>query len=67
MAAEEHLQIVRQSVDVWNEWRRKNPELIPDLSKAELRETYLSGANLGGKTPSEIKAGLSKRDVALTV
>jgi hypothetical protein len=32
MADEQQLQIIRQGVEVWNEWRLKNPELIPDLS-----------------------------------
>jgi hypothetical protein len=38
---EEHLQIIRQGVAVWNEWRENNPELIPDLYKANLREADL--------------------------
>jgi uncharacterized protein YjbI with pentapeptide repeats len=46
MAAEEHLQIIRQGVAVWNEWREKNPELIPDLSKANLHKADLNFANL---------------------
>jgi hypothetical protein len=41
MAAEEHLQIFRQGVEAWNEWRQNNPESIPDLHEANL-----SGANL---------------------
>ena len=48
MAAEEHLQIIQQGVDVWNEWRQKNPELIPDLSKANLNEAYLPYVDLHG-------------------
>jgi uncharacterized protein YjbI with pentapeptide repeats len=43
MASEVHLQIIRQGVIVWNKWRRKNPELIPNLVEA-----HLSGADLGG-------------------
>jgi predicted secreted protein len=34
MADEEHLKILRQGVDVWNEWRRKNPELLPKVEVA---------------------------------
>ena len=53
MADEEHLQIIRQGVDVWNEWRHDNPELIPnlsgaDLSEADLCEAYLTMADLSG-------------------
>jgi hypothetical protein len=46
MANEEHLQIIRQGVDVWNNWREKNPELIPELSGACLDGANLSKANL---------------------
>jgi hypothetical protein len=46
MADEEHLKILRQGVDAWNEWRRKNPQLLPDLSRANLSGADLSGANL---------------------
>jgi hypothetical protein len=45
MASEEHLQIIRQGVDAWNEWRKKNPKLIPDLSGTDLSFASLSGAN----------------------
>jgi uncharacterized protein YjbI with pentapeptide repeats len=46
VADEEHLKIIRQGVDVWNECRKKNPELIPDLSGANLAEANLAEANL---------------------
>ncbi len=36
MANEEHLKILKQGVDVWNRWREQNPEIIPNLSRAEL-------------------------------
>lgn len=36
MADEAHLQILRQGVKAWNEWRESNPELEPDLSHAQL-------------------------------
>jgi len=32
MANKEHLEILKQGVDVWNNWRQKNPDVIPDLS-----------------------------------
>ncbi len=52
MANKEHLAILKQGVEVWNEWRRANSTgffLSPpavDLSKSNLREISLSGANL---------------------
>lgn len=39
MANEEHLAILRQGVHVWNNWRMKNPEVIPDLSSADFSST----------------------------
>jgi hypothetical protein len=47
MAAEEHLQILCYGVVVWNEWREKNPEVIPDLREANLR----AGRTWGSKSP----------------
>lgn len=37
MANSQHLAIIKQGVNVWNEWRKQNPEVKPDLRKAELR------------------------------
>ena len=31
MANPEHLEILKQGVDVWNRWREENPEVKPDL------------------------------------
>jgi len=46
MANKEHLAILRQGVDVWNEWREKHPDVAPDLSRSDLSEVDLSGVNL---------------------
>jgi uncharacterized protein YjbI with pentapeptide repeats len=62
MASEEHLQIIRQGADVWNEWRQKNPELVPNLVRALLREANLSGADLSGADLRE--ADLSQADLS---
>ena len=45
MANEEHLAILRQGVDIWNQWRIENPEETPDLSAADLSAAYLDEAN----------------------
>jgi hypothetical protein len=52
-----NLKIIRQGVDIWDEWRQKNHELIPDLSEVKLNGANLSGANLSGADPT--KADLS--------
>lgn len=46
MANPEHLAILKQGVEVWNQWRRENPELRTDLSKADLFKANLRGAHL---------------------
>jgi len=53
MTNEEHLALLRQGINVWNNWRESNPEIRPnllaaDLRGADLREADLSGANLRG-------------------
>lgn len=48
MADKEHLRILQRGVDAWNEWRESNPNIVPDLSKADLREANLFSANLKG-------------------
>jgi uncharacterized protein YjbI with pentapeptide repeats len=46
MSSPEHLDILKRGSSVWNQWRAENPDIIPDLSQAHLREVHLSGANL---------------------
>ena len=49
MANPEHLELLRQGVEVWNAWRAKEPfRFAPDLSEANLSGANLSGANLSG-------------------
>ena len=46
MANSKHLNILKQGVTVWNEWRTNNPDICPDLTKAILREADLTHALL---------------------
>lgn len=51
MASEQHLDILNQGVATWNRWREQNPEVRPDLERANLSgrnltEVNLSNANL---------------------
>ena len=46
MANAGHLEIVRDRIDHWNEWRRKNTTVVPDFTGADLSEINLAGANL---------------------
>lgn len=47
MANQEHLDILRQGVEAWNQWRKEHTD-IPDLRAANLSGTDLRGANLNG-------------------
>lgn len=48
MANQEHLAILKQGVEAWNQWRKEHPEIQPDLSEASLSNANLSSANLNG-------------------
>ncbi len=48
MANKDHLAILRKGVLAWNIWRKKNPEIRPDLREANLIRAYLIRANLRG-------------------
>jgi len=45
MAGVEHLLLLRQGVEIWNQWRKKNPTVKPYLREAVRRRMDLSGAN----------------------
>jgi len=45
MANTEHLEILKHGVGTWNEWRKKNPDILPYLTDADLSGTDLSGIN----------------------
>lgn len=47
MANQQHLDILRQGVEVWNQWRREYKNVEPDLSGANLTSVDLSDAILG--------------------
>ncbi len=54
MANPEHLEILNQGIEQWNQWRKKNPYIQPNLSETNLSEFNLS------------EASLSKADLRLT-
>jgi uncharacterized protein YjbI with pentapeptide repeats len=66
MANEEHLALLRQGVEAWNEWKANNPDIRPDLSFATgsgiiIREAKLSGVDLSRADLS--RADLSRADL----
>ena len=46
MANPEHLAILHQGVCRWNAWRKANPQVRPDLSRAVLSESSFQSINL---------------------
>ncbi|MEH2032196.1 MAG: pentapeptide repeat-containing protein [Nostoc sp.] len=75
MANEEHLAILKQGVQVWNEWRDKNPSIQPNFVKAKFpsadfrlanfNNANFKGADLSGAKISRAtfrKADLSRVD-----
>src|SRR5258708_12025886 len=46
MANQVHLEKLREGVEAWNQWRKENPGLQPDLQGANLMEAQLQGADL---------------------
>ena len=53
MANPEHLEVLwkaieKRDINIWNHWRRKNQDVVPDLSGANLRAANLRAANLRG-------------------
>jgi len=62
MANAEQLAYLKQRPDVWNKWRRLNPNVVPDLRdagqpEAELADAVLAGADLRGADLSHAKFG----------
>ncbi len=48
MANREHLKIITQGVEIWNEWRREKPNIQPDLLGADLEYANLNKVNFNG-------------------
>ena len=58
MANRQQLSILKQGVPSWNEWRKKHPDVRPDLYEAALAGANLHAANLAGANleGAELKA-----------
>jgi len=62
MANEEHLALLKQGVEAWNEWKANNPDIRPDLSFATGNGITIRGAKLSGVDLS--RANLSRADLS---
>lgn len=54
MPEKEHLEILKQGVNAWNEWREREFYVRPYLRDADLTEVELQGAYLGGADLSNV-------------
>ena len=61
MANPEHLETLRQDVKAWNRWRSEHPDIVPDLSRANLLGANLNGADLSGANLSGANLSGAKR------
>src|SRR5438045_84900 len=46
MANQEHLDILKQGVKTWNQWRKEHSDMQPDLKGADLYNANLQGVDL---------------------
>ena len=46
MANPEHVEILKQGVDVWNKWREEHHDIMPDLRKSNIANLHLKSINL---------------------
>lgn len=58
----DHVPILKQGLEAWNQWRSENESIRPDLSYADLSYADLSGANLSGA--NFFRANLSHADLS---
>ncbi|MGB8644654.1 MAG: toll/interleukin-1 receptor domain-containing protein [Anaerolineae bacterium] len=67
MANPEHLIILKQGVEIWNQWRHEYPEIEPDLHAADLRDLMANRVNLAWTDLREANlAGACLTDANLT-
>ena len=46
MANPEHLQILKEGAEAWNQWRDQHRDITPDLDGADLDGAVLDGVDL---------------------
>ena len=64
MANQEQVDVLRQGVEVWNEWRERNPRASIDLKGQNLRGLDLSGINLVNSNLNETDLSESRLEGA---
>jgi uncharacterized protein YjbI with pentapeptide repeats len=61
VASNKHLRILSEGVETWNRWRKLNPSIPPDLSRANLEGARLRGISFTGT--NLIGANLNEADL----
>ena len=46
MANDDHINILRRGKQAWNDWRRENTEIVPDLEDADFRKANLKAVDM---------------------
>ena len=64
MADKEHVALLKQGVNSWNEWRENNPEIKPDLSNSNLSRASLSNADLSDANLTDAYLGDARLQLA---
>lgn len=59
MANLEQVEILKRGVEVWDDWRKANPDAVIDLIRANLYRATLHGAVNAG-VHGDIECGLTK-------
>lgn len=54
MADSQHVALLKQGVEAWNQWRETNYPIVPDLSGADLSRANLNHVNLTGAYLCEV-------------
>jgi hypothetical protein len=70
MANQEQLELLKQGKEVWNNWRRENPEVTPDFMDAVLEYHDLNGVDLSDArliNADLIEADLTNTDLSHAV
>jgi len=67
-ANNDHLEIIKRGVEIWNQWRKENRDTVPYLIAANLSKINLSGVNLRGAQliwSDLTEANLEKADLSV--
>ncbi len=65
MANKDHLAVLKQGANAWNQWRANNPGIKPDLGFSNLSRANLSGLDLSATPFTALNFKFVKRSPVL--